>query len=168
MQTLDVISVNIWQIVISLLNLLLMFLILKHFLFKPVKKMMDKRREELENQYKAAEDAQNDALKDRELWESKLAHADAEADEIRSQAVTDAKYRSGKIIAEAKDKAGSIMRQAEVNAELEMQKAQAGIKDEIVNVSAALTEKMLGREINTDDHRGLIESFIGDLGDDYD
>ena len=37
MNDLDIISINIWQIVISLLNLVLLFLILKKFLFKPVK-----------------------------------------------------------------------------------------------------------------------------------
>ena len=44
MQTLDVISVNLWQILISLINLFLLFLILKKFLFKPVKKVLDQRQ----------------------------------------------------------------------------------------------------------------------------
>ena len=43
MQTLDVISVNIWQILISLANLTILFLLFKKFLFKPVKKVMEKR-----------------------------------------------------------------------------------------------------------------------------
>ena len=45
LQTLDVISVNIWQILISLANLLLIFLILKKLLWKPVKKVMQQRQE---------------------------------------------------------------------------------------------------------------------------
>ena len=44
MQTLDVISVNLWQILASLLNLVLLFLIVKHFFYKPVRKMLDERR----------------------------------------------------------------------------------------------------------------------------
>ena len=47
MQTLDVISVNIWQIVISLANLALLFLLLKKFLYQPVKRMLAKREEEM-------------------------------------------------------------------------------------------------------------------------
>ena len=39
-QSLDIISVNIWQILISLINLLLLFLIIKKFLFKPVQNML--------------------------------------------------------------------------------------------------------------------------------
>ena len=57
------------------------------------------------------------------------------------------------------------MRTAQTEAELELKKAADGIKREIVEVSGALTEKMLEREINTDDHRSLIESFIEKIGD---
>ena len=35
-QSLDIISVNIWQILISLANLLIIYRILSKFLFKPV------------------------------------------------------------------------------------------------------------------------------------
>ena len=56
MQTLDVISVNIWQILISLLNLYILYLIVKRFLFKPVKAVLEERRRELDSQYDAAEE----------------------------------------------------------------------------------------------------------------
>jgi F-type H+-transporting ATPase subunit b len=51
MQDLDIISVNIWHIFISLANLVILFLILKKLLFKPVKKIVDKRQKELEAEY---------------------------------------------------------------------------------------------------------------------
>ena len=56
-------------------------------------------------------------------------------------------------------------RQAETQAELEMRKAEEGIKKEIVEVSTALANKLLEREINADDHRDLIDSFIEKIGD---
>ena len=45
-QTLDVISVNLWQIIISLCNLLIMFWILKKFLFRPVQNIIAQRQKE--------------------------------------------------------------------------------------------------------------------------
>jgi len=54
MQTLDIISVNIWQIIISLVNLLIIFLIIKKFLYKPVKKMLEDRQSTIENEYSQA------------------------------------------------------------------------------------------------------------------
>ena len=43
MQSLDIISINIWQILISLCNLVLLFLILKKFLYKPVHNVLAQR-----------------------------------------------------------------------------------------------------------------------------
>ena len=87
------------------------------------------------------------------------------SDSILSTASENAKYRSEKIVAKAKEEADGILRRAEAEAELEYKKAADGIKREIVEVSGALTEKMLGREINTKDHRNLIDSFIEKIGD---
>ncbi len=165
MQTLDVISVNIWQIVISLLNLLILYVILKKFLFAPVNNMLQKRRDEIDFQYNSAANAERDALKSKNEWEAKLSTAQGKADELIKDAAEKAGKRSDKIIADARDKADGIVRRAKNDAELEMKKAQDGIKREIVDVSAALTEKMLGREINEQDHRSLIDSFIEKIGD---
>ena len=165
MQTLDIISVNLWQILISLLNLLVLFLIIKKFLFKPVKNVLAKRQEEIDSQYAEAEQATLEANENKKMWEEKLSSADEKADEILQTAVENAKYRTDKMIAEAQEKADSMIRVAKTEAELERSKVADGIKREIVEVSEALTEKMLGREINTEDHRALIDSFIEEMGD---
>ena len=165
MQTLDIISVNLWQILISLINLVLLFLIIKKFLFKPIKNMLEQRRKEIDDQYAAAAEAQAEADGNRESWEKKLAGADAEADAILQTATENAKLRGDKLIADAEAKAEGIIRTAQTEAELERKKAADGIKREIVSVSGALTEKMLEREITVDDHRTLIDSFIEDIGD---
>ena len=49
-----------------------------------------------------------------------------------------------------------------------MKKAEEQIKREIVEVSGALTEKMLEREINAEDHRNLIDSFLEKVGEEND
>ena len=54
-------------------------------------------------------------------------------------------------------------RQAEADAVLERKKAEDEMKHEIANVSAQLTGKLLQREINEEDHRSLIDSFLNDL-----
>ena len=168
MQTLDVISVNIWQILISLINLVLLFFIIKKFLFKPVKNILAKRQDEINSQYDAADQARAEAEQSRVAYEEKLSGAKSEADAILQSAADNAKYRGDKIIAEAQQTANGIIRRAETEAELERKKAIDGIKQEIVSVSGALAEKMIEREINTDDHRALIDSFIEGIGEEND
>ena len=164
-QTLDVISVNIWQIVISLANLLLIFLILKKLLWKPVQKVMEERKAMVDKQFADAADAQAEAEADKAQWAEKLATADEEAAARIAEADETARRHGDRVIADAKEKAEGIIRQAEAEAELERQKATASMREEIADLSTILAEKMLEREINADDHRAMISSFLDEVGD---
>lgn len=168
MQSLDVISINIWQILISLCNLVILFFLLKKFLYNKVKAVLQERRDAIDRQYAEASDARANALDMKENWQEKMTSADEEADSIIKNASETAAARGEAIISESKEKAERIIRQAQTEAELEHKKMSAEIKKEIVEVSSALSEKMLGREINVDDHRSLIDSFISEIGEDDD
>lgn len=165
MQASEIISVNIWQIVVSLLNLLLLFLIVKKFLFKPVKKVIDSRQAKIDTQYAEAEEALSSAkASERELNE-KLSVAHKTADEIVKEATELGERRKEKLLDDAHTEADAIIRQARADAELEKKKAEEDIKAQIIDVSSALTEKLIEREIKVEDHRKLIDSFISDMGE---
>ena len=161
MQNLDVISINLWQVLISLCNLLLLFLILK----KPVRKLLAERKAQLDEQYRKAEQAQQAAEENRQTYERQLADAHAQAEQILQTATGQADHRAERIVADAREKADGIVREAQTQAALEQKKAQAGIKQEIVDVSAVLAAKLLEREITPADHRALIDAAIADMGE---
>ena len=166
MQSLDVISINLWQILISLCNLLLLFLIIKKFLYKPVKRVLKERQLALEEKYASAEEAKKQAEKSRVSWEEKLQGAQAEADMLLKKEIERAERHSSQMISEAREKADIIVHEAETQAALEYKKAQADIRKEIVDVSTLRAEKMLHREIHQEDHRDIIDSVISEIGED--
>ena len=168
MQTLEIISVNIWHILISLANLLLIFLILKKFLFKPVTKMLAERQAAVDRQIHEATAANEKAQKEQAAWEEKMQTAKETADGIIKDATASAKDQGDRLVAEARGKADQIIRQAENEAILEHKKAESAIREEIVTVSTQLAEKMLQREIRAEDHRALIASFMQEIGDAHD
>ncbi len=168
MQNLDVISVNLWQMLASLANLVLLFLIVKKFLYKPVVKMLRSRQDTIDADYDAAKKAKEQALSDKASYEEKLQDAKAEADRVIKSAVDIASQREKEILNNAKTKADGIVRQAEADAVLERRKAEESIKKEIVEVSSLIAEKVLSREVSVDDHKSLIDSFIEDMGNDDD
>ena len=163
MRFLDVISVNIWAILASLANLLLLTWIIKKFLFKPVKKIMDARRAAIDEDYAQAKTAREEAEETRRSYDAAMAAAKMTGDQIIADANRAAEFRSNEIVAEAREKASEIRRQAEEDAVLERKKAEDEMKHEIAAVSAQLTGKLLEREINEEDHRKLIDSFLNDL-----
>ena len=165
MQNLDIISVNLWSILISLANLVLLFLIIKKFLYQPVKNMMQARKEAIDGQYHRAEEAEQSAMAQKTVYENKLAAASEEADLILQSAVQNARDREKDIVTEAKNEADRILRRAEENAAMELKKAENTIKNEIVEVSAKISEKILQREISARDHEQLIDRLIEEIGE---
>lgn len=165
MQALDVISINIWDILISLANLGILCWAVKKYLYKPVKNMLAAREEAIAAQYRAADEAQRAAKADQALYAEKLSGAQDEVDAMLEQAAVNANRRGERIVADAQSKADGIIRQAQTEAEMEKKKAQATIRREITDVSAALTEKLLGREMTEGDHRAMIDSFLDGIGD---
>lgn len=168
MQTLDIITVNLWNIIISLCNLLILYLLFKKFLYAPVRKIMAARQDEIDARYMAADTAEMRANAHQQQWETKIEGAEAEAAGIIKQATDDAKAKSDNIITDAKVKAERIIKQAEVEADIEKRNVETGIKQELADVSAALAEKLLNREIDEADHRTLIDDFIREIGEDND
>lgn len=165
MNTLDIISLNIWQIIISLCNLVILFLILKKFLFAPVKKIVAKREAEVSAVYDEASKTREDAMELKSEWDEKIKTADEEAERIVKEAVEKAENRNEVLLYESREKAESIIRKAKAEVERTKADAEEEMRKEIVDVSTALSEQVLGREINMDDHKNLIDSFIDNLED---
>lgn len=163
MQSLEVISINFGQILISLLNLLLLFLILKRFLYAPVKSVIKDRQEMLKRQFDEAENAVSKAKINEEYWNGKIKNAQQEANSIIKNAMDNANQNSEEIISDAKKKARDIVTQAEINAKIERKKAENSIKKEIADASTILAEKIISREINEYEQKNLIDNFIKEM-----
>ncbi len=73
--TLDLVSIVPWEIITQLINLLLLFLLLKHFLFKPVQNVLNARQAEIDKTYAEADAAQTRAEELRDEYEKRIADA---------------------------------------------------------------------------------------------
>ena len=69
-ESLNIISVNFFSIVFSLLNLVIIFLIAMFLLYKPVKKMLNERQKTIDSAYQRASDAENEANEHKEAYEN--------------------------------------------------------------------------------------------------
>ena len=163
MQTLDVVSINIIHIAISLCNLILLFCILKRFLYRPVMKVMAQRQREVDEVYEQAQEAEASAQRSRAHYESVMAGVNQEADAMLRQAQEQAQRRSDRIIGEAQSKSHEMLRTAQAEIDLEKKKMRDDMKQEMTDVTVLLAEKLLGREIGAEDQNALIESDLARL-----
>ena len=107
------VSIGWWEILVTMCNTLITFLIIKKFLFKPVKKMLAAREEEVKAIYSNAEKAQSEAEQMRSEYTERLSKAKAEAAEIVGSATRRATVRSEEILRESSQQAAAMMKKAE-------------------------------------------------------
>ncbi len=160
---LELITLNVWHIAATIGNLLILTWILKRFLWKPITKVLETRKNEVDSIYREAEDKAHKAELDRLEYRAKLDGAQSEADEIIRAATARAEGMSERIIGDAKVRASSTLHRAEAEIELERRRAMKELMGEISTISVQIAENVVGREISEDDHRGLIDSFIDEL-----
>ena len=162
-ESLELISLSIWHIAASVANLLILTWILKKFLFKPVQKMLAERQGQVDELYREAETSRAKAEEDKTLYAEKLDGAVQEAESIVRSAAQRADRQSDEILADANRRAAETVKQAEAEIELAKKKAMDELKSEVADISVQIAENVVRRELNEDDHRELIDSFIDNL-----
>lgn len=159
------IGVNFWTALFVLLNTLLIFFVAKKFLFVPVKNMIDSRQNEIDAMYDEAGAAKEQAAALEAEYRQKLSVAQETSDRLVKEAVARGQSREEEIIRKANADAAAIMNKAASDIALEKKKAINDAKDEIAGLSLAIAGKVVGRELNEQDQKYLIDSFINELGD---
>ncbi len=163
-QTMPILSID-WTLVIQLCNTFILFLLLKKFLFKPVKAMIDAREAEVTGLYADANNAKEEALRMKEEYTQSLAGAKEEAGQIVKDACQKAQRRSDEIVLEAQNKASAMLSKAEAEIAQEKKKAFNEIKDEISDIAIMIAAKVVEKDIDQKDHEKLIEEFIDGVGE---
>ena len=104
-------SIDIGTILFSWINLMILFFALKHFLFKPVQKILSERQAAVDQTLKDAEDARARAEAAETEYTEKLTKAKEESAEMLRNAARKAQQRSEEIVAGAKAEAAGILQQ---------------------------------------------------------
>lgn len=165
MQSLEIISVNIWSILVSLANLLIMFLILKRFLFKPVQKMMVARKQQVDQIYQDAKENRDSAINMKQEYEARLATAREEADGLVRNAVQTAQRKGDAIVAEANSQASHLKQKAEQEIAQEKKQMLQDVRGEISDIAVSIASKVVEREVKKQDYDAFVDEFIKNVGE---
>lgn len=161
----ELIGVNLWTALFTLLNTLTVIFVGTKFLFKPVMKMIQDRQKEIDDLYSDADKAKADAEAMRCDYQAKLDNAQATSERIVKEAVARGQNREEEIIRQANADAAAIMDKASADIALEKKKALNDAKDEISEIAMAIAGKVVGRELTAADQSKLVDEFIDGLGD---
>lgn len=156
----DFVTIDMWTMIFTWLNLIILFLLLKKFLFGPVNKILSARSEEIETTYTTAESAKREAENIRVEYEKQISSAKDEADGIIKSAVVKAKERSETIVNEAQETAQRIAEKSREQIELDKKNALREARGDIASMAVDVAEKLIGEHISDSADDKLIESII--------
>lgn len=142
-----------------------LFLIASHFLFNPVRDMMQKRQDRIRNELDTAAADMESARALKEEYEAKLKDIDKEAEAILAEARKKALANENKIVADAKEEAARIIERAGVEAELEKKKAADEVKREMVVLASMMAGKVVSAAIDTTVQDSLVEETLKEIGE---
>ena len=158
-----------WQLLadscLMIIAIFVLFLILSYFLFNPARKMLNSRREKIQNELQTAKEAMENAQNLKKEYEAKLKDVDKEAEGILSEARRKALGSENQIVAQAKEEAARILERARVEAQLEKQKLSDDVKKEIISVASLMAGKFVSASMDTKVQNQLIDETIKEMGD---
>lgn len=158
------VDLNLWRVFVTICNTLITFLIVKHFLYKPLRNMLAAREQEVSDLYAKAETDRREAEAMKRDYTVSIANAKQKAADIVSGAQKRAEKRSEEILQQANTEAATLKKRAEESIEQERKKAMNELKGEIADLSVRIASKVVEREVKEDDHKRMIEDFISKVG----
>lgn len=165
MEKAGLIDIQSIQMILTIVNMLVLFFALKHFLFKPVKEFMDKRTNDIQSAIDTADRKNREAESKLMEYQDKLASAQSESREIIEKAKAVAQNRADEILEQAKAESGKMKERALKDIELEKEKALRNLKGEVADMAILATEKLIAKSIDSQTNKNLIDEVINEIGD---
>lgn len=146
-----------------LISFILLTWAVKHFAWGPVTKMMDARSDKITSDLDYADYERASAEKLKKEREDALKNSRAEAIEIVNKAKDNGDEQKKTIVSQAHSEAESVRQKAKSDAEKAKQDAMNEAQNDIANLSLEIASKVISKELNADDQKSLIDSYIKEL-----
>lgn len=163
MEILNELGIDPKVIASQITGFILLWLVLRRFLFVPVLGLLDARQQDIKSTYEAAENEKARAEEFRADYEKRLAGIEAEARAKIQEAIKQADESKNEIVADARRRSEDILRRGQEDLARERDKTLAAIREEVVDLSLEAAGKLVGETLDEPRHRRLISDFIGRL-----
>lgn len=161
----EFLNINFFTALFTLFNFIAVFLVLKHFLFQPVMKIIKDRQDEIDHMYDDAGKAKESAEALQAEYQQKLYAATETSERIVKDAILRGQDKEDEIIRRANAEASAILEKAAADISQEKKKAMNDAKNEISDMALAIAEKVVGRQLKDEDQDKLFDEFISELGE---
>lgn len=149
-----------WDLVFTIINLVVLFLLLRKFLYKPVMNIMEQRQELIDNQFKSAKEAEDKANELQAQWKENMSTAEAEKAKILDNANIKAKEEYDRIISRANAEASSIIATANKKIEAEREKTLRDVESQVASIAMLAAAKIVNEQGKNLNNSSIYDDFL--------
>ncbi len=159
----DKLGISLGYLIVQIFNFIVMFLVLKRFVYKPILSMLEKRRQAIAQ-----------GLEDARIAAEARANAEKEAEKI----IAEAQAKAAQIVREASERAESVAREIKAAAEAEAAKAREQalaeveaernrmlgvLRSQVAALAIAAAQKLVGEALDEKRQHALIQEFFSGI-----
>ena len=154
-------STILWTVI----NLLVLYLFLRKFLFGRINAVLEKREAMIKQNLEAAEESNQQAQAFKTQYEEKLTGAMQEADRMMAEAQNRAQRAYEARIAEAEKDAKQVRQEAEKQIATERAQMLEGAREEVASLALLAAAKVAQKSMDGKDEQALVDSFLAEVGE---
>ena len=157
------IEINI-NLVFTIINLIVLYLLMKKFLFGPILNVMEQRKNMIDQQFASAKDTEEQAYELKGKYEDALKSAKDESMRIVNQA----KVQAERIVKDANTQAGAMLDKAKADIRTEQENAMKAMESRVAEIALDAASKIMGEKNSSQQDLSLYDQFIKEAGDSND
>lgn len=150
--------------VFVIINLLVLYFILKRLLFKPVTQFMENRAKSIKDAIDSADKDKGEAAQLKQKYEEQLRAAKDEADRI----LNDARNRGNKeydaIVGAARKDAEGVLAKAREEIAHERAQMLKEVKGQVAGLALVIASRVIEANMDTESNKALVNKFIDEAG----
>ena len=136
--------------------------ILRKWVYPPVAKAIETRRQDIAQSIDEAERSRDEALQLLEEYKVRLSDAQKEADALRERGRKDGERRGPELVASAHEQSERVLSDQGAQLDAQARQAASGLRDGVVDLAIAAAEKATRGALSESDHRKLIEEALSE------
>ena len=154
-----------WQsIALHVLNVVILFFVLKLLVYKPILKFMKKREKSFSDKTDMLDTREKELIQQKQQYDQMMSDAQTQAASIITKSNEMARDHAKELIEDAKEQSRELVIRARKEIAIEKEQTQLEMKSEIVDMAVQIAEKVLKREVSKEDNQKIINDFFERVG----
>lgn len=153
----------IFDLAINLANILIMFLIVRFLVYKPVRKFMNARAQKAEQEKQEADAKLEEARRLQEEYSQKLQQTESAAQKIIAAANREAENNAAVILSKAHQDAGLLIEEAKKDAQHTAEEISKEMRGQVVDLAIDIAQRLVERNIDDEDNMRYAQELFSQL-----